>query len=295
MKEYRADTLIEGLYFGEGPRWRGDHLYFSDFYAKAVFKAKEDGTKEKVVDVPNQPSGLGWLPSGEMLVVSMRDLKVLKVVESGTTEHADLSSVATFLANDMVVDERGYAYVGNFGFDLDAFIETHGVAKLLEPPGPPRANLALVTPEGKVSCAWPQMRFPNGMVILADGSLVVAETLGLCLTRFDRAADGSLSNPRTFADLSSRLVAPDGICLDEEGCIWVANAVASECLRVREGGEVVARVETPLTAFACTLGGSDLRTLFVMCAPTSNAKTAAAEPKGMVAVARVDVPGVPSP
>ena len=107
------------------------------------------------------------------------------------------------------------------------------------------------------------------------------------------AADGTLSAPREFARL--RGTSPDGICLDEQGQVWVANAMAPECLRVAEGGEVTATVTTEKTSFACMLGGEDRTTLFVMTAPTSTAKVASHAADGQIEVATVDVPGAGRP
>jgi len=205
---------------------------------------------------------------------------------------SDLSDIATYWCNDMLVDPEGRAYVGHFGFDLDAFLAEHGEAGVLAEPGPPRAHVILVHPSGAFEVAADDMRFPNGTVLTPDGrTLIVAETLALRLTAFDVADDGRLSNRRVWADLSAELVAPDGICLDAEGAVWVANAVGSTCLRVLEGGGIADRALFQQNVFACTLGGPDGTTLFGCTAPDSNADHRTGERQARIEVATVAVPG----
>jgi sugar lactone lactonase YvrE len=149
----------------------------------------------------------------------------------------------------------------------------------------PRTNLVRVDPDGSVHCAAPDMSFPNGAVITADGAtLIVAESLALRLTAFDIAPDGALSNRREWAQVGLR--APDGICLDQNGCVWFANALAPECLLMAEGGEIVDRVETSQNCYACMLGGADGKDLFLMTAQDSSAGAASMARTGKVEVAR---------
>jgi len=285
---------LDGLYFAEGLRWHDGRLWFSDFYDHAVHAVSRDGYDERIVEVPGQPSGLGWLRDGRMLVVSMIDRRLMRLEAGRLVEHADLSSVAGFRANDLVVDNDGRAYVSSFGFDLDAFIDTEGPAALYAEPGPPRGALAVVEPGGAAVVGVDGLRFGNGMVITPDGgTFVVAETLGRRITRYDRAVDGSLSNATSFAELPGR--APDGICLDTEGCIWVANATAPECLRVTPDGEVSERIETGLPSFSCALGGAMGTTLFVATAPASHHAIASAQRRGRIVSVEVKVPGAGSP
>ena len=276
--------LREGLYFGEGPRWHEDRLWYSDFYDHAVHAVTEDGVDERVVEVKNQPSGLGWLPDGTLLVVSMKDRRLLRWDGRELAEHADLSPYATWHCNDMVVDAAGHAFVGNFGFDYSALMRGGTVESV-------PAVLCRIDPDGTVSIAAEGMQFQNGSVITPDGcTLIVAESFGFCLTAFDLAPDGSLSNRRMWADLRSIPVACDGICLDAEGAVWVANPIQPRCVRVAEGGEVLADVELSQLAFACMLGGADGRQLFVLTAPSSHEDEASAEPNGRIEVVTVDVP-----
>ena len=284
----QARTLTDGLYFGEGPRWHNGRLWFSDFYDHAVKSMDMAGRVSIEHRFEDQPSGLGWLPDGRLLVVSMRALKVLRQEGRGFVEHADLSGLARHMCNDMVVDGNGRAWVGNFGFDLDAELSRRGVASVVAEH--PSTNLVRVDPDGSVHLAAREMHFPNGTVVTPDGkTLVVGETLASCLTAFDILADGSLANRREWAALGQR--APDGICLDADGNIWVANAVAPECVLIAPGGEVLQVVATSQNCYACMLGGDDGRDLYAVTALTSHHDVAAVERTGKIETARVKTPG----
>jgi sugar lactone lactonase YvrE len=288
----RATLIADGLHFGEGPRWHEGRLWFSDFYDHAVKSMDEAGALRTELEIDDQPSGLGWLPDGRMLVVAMRRRQVLRVDPDGVKVHADLSSLATFHTNDMVVDRQGRAYVGNFGFDLDQALHARGVEGVLA--NHSTAVLARVDPDGSVHVASRDMHFPNGCVITPDAkTLIVAETLALQLTAFDIAEDGGLSNRRPWAQVGMR--APDGICLDANGHVWIANAIAAECVLFAPGGQVVATVETDQPCFACMLGGLDRRTLYLLTAPTSVSDVASASRQGHVLCAQVETPGAGRP
>jgi len=250
-------VLAEGLGFPEGPRWHEGRLWFSDFHDRCVRALSPDGALEEVLALDDSPSGLGWTPQGDLLVVSMERRMLLRVGADGPQDHADLTGLTRVRANDMVVDASGGAYVSSFGFDLFT-----GAA-------PEPTVLVRVEPDGTVGVAADDVRFPNGMVLTDDGrTLVVAETYGARLTAFDVAGDGALTGRRVFAELPG--VAPDGICLDAEGQVWVATARTAEVLRVREGGEVTDRVAigSGSLSYACMLGGAEGRTLFVCTAPS---------------------------
>jgi sugar lactone lactonase YvrE len=281
-------VLTDGIYFGEGPRWRDGRLWFSDFYASAVKSVSPAGDLRTEIEIDDRPSGLGFMPDGSMLIVSMTKRQVLRRTADGTlTVHADLSGIAGFHCNDMVVDAAGRAYVGNFGFDLDAHMEARGIQSVIA--DHPTAKLACVLPNGTVRVAAPDMHFPNGSVITPDGkTLIVGETLASRLTAFDVADDGSLSNRRIWADLSPRV--PDGISLDANGNIWIANPIAPECALIAQGGKVLEVIDTGQPCYACMLGGADGRTLYLLTAQTSIAHEAAAAPKGKLLIANVDVP-----
>lgn len=267
-----TDVLVRGGSFFEGPRWHDGRWWVSDFYRHAVLAVSPDGREEQVMEVPGQPSGLGWLPDGSLLVVSMRDHRLLRRSPSGeVSEVADLSAHCGGHANDMVVDGRGHAYVGNFGFDLMGG-------------GDPRtATLVRVDPDGSVAVAAEDVAFPNGSVVTPDGStLIVGETLGCRYTAWSIAADGTLSDRRVWAQIAPSppygafaemlpllVVAPDGCCLDADGHIWAADAVGARAIRVAPGGAIVDEVRAPegLGVFACMLGGADGRTLMLCSAP----------------------------
>ncbi len=272
-------VLCEDLVFAEGPRWRDGRLWLSDMHAGLVLAIDPDGRRETIARVPARPSGLGWLPDGRLLVVSMHDRKLLRLDPGGLVVHADLAPLVTGDPNDMVVDDRGRAYVGNFGYDM------LGGAR------PAPANLVLVTPDGKARVVADDLRFPNGTAITEDRStLVVAESFGARLTAFRIEPDGSLSDRRLFADLGGRT--PDGICIDAENAVWASCFGQDEFVRVLDGGEIVDRVDVSgRRAVACALGGSDRRTLFLLTAETSIEDLAQSKSRARVESVRVDVPG----
>ena len=275
--------LLDNLTFPEGPRWHEGRLWFSDFYVHEVVAVDLDGNRETIVKVPNQPSGLGFLPDGRLLVVSMIDRKLMRLDEGGLVEVADLSALAPYHCNDMVVDAQGRAYVGNFGYNYEA--------------GESEKNtvLIMVTPEGEVSVAADDLAFPNGTVITPDGgTMIIGESEGNRLTAFDIGPDGSLSNRRVWASLD---VPPDGICLDDEGCIWVAVPdEPGSFIRVAEGGEVKERIDLEdRGGYACMLGGEDRRTLFMLEAFTGVSDRIDGRGNGRIRVVDVEVPGVGLP
>lgn len=276
----RLDLLLEGIAFPEAPRWRDGSLWFSDFYTHRVLRTGLAGSVETVAEVPGQPSGLGWLPDGRLLVVSMTDCAVYRQEADGRMAmHADLSGLATFHCNDMVVDAQGRAYIGHFGFDLQARAPFKA------------ASLVLVTPEGQARTVAEDLHFPNGTVITPDGrTLIVGESYAARLTAFDIAADGALSRRRIWAQLKG--ATPDGICLDEEGAIWVASPISHEVLRVYAGGEVDLRIPTEGQAVACMLGGPARRTLFVLTGKVlTSPEQSRAAMSGRVWRTEVEVPG----
>ncbi len=283
---HSAAILTEGIYFGEGPRWHQDRLWFSDFYAHQVCSVSLAGDLRTELAFDGQSSGLGWMPDGSLLVVRMELREVWRRWPDGRFErHADVTAHSAHLCNDMVVDGAGRAYVGNFGFDLDAAMQARGPAGVIA--DHPTTLLALVQPDGTVSDAAPgeKFSFPNGMVITPDGAtLIVAETFGLRLTALDIGADGTLSGRREWAPVAPRL--PDGICLDASGAVWIANPAAPECALIAPGGEVLDKVVTgDLNCYACMLGGPEGRHLFMLVAPPA----AATAPKGKVLVCEVPV------
>jgi sugar lactone lactonase YvrE len=256
----KLEVLLTGVKFGEAPRWHDGRLWFSDFYAHRVAAVGLDGRDETIVEVPQRPSGLGWTPQGELLVVSMLDQRVLRFDGKALQLHADLTALTGGLCNDMVVDTAGRAYVGNFGYDR------HNNAP------PKNTRIVRVDLDGRAQAVGTELHFPNGMVIATDGrTLIVAETF------------------------AHRLSAFDGICLDAEGAVWVTDARGNDVLRVLEGGRIAQKVNTgERRSYACMLGGPDRRTLFVITNTDSGPKMAA-KSDGRIEIVRVDVPGAGLP
>ncbi len=295
MSDKRTLTpLFEGGNYFECPRWHENRWWASDFYRHAVFSYDADGGERLEIEVEAQPSGLGWMPNGDMLVVSMKDRRVLRRHADGTvTTHADLSELTTGHVNDMIVDAQGGAYVGNFGFDL------------MGGGTPETASIVRIDPDGTATVAAEDLWFPNGMVITDDGTLIVAETFAARLAAFDIQADGSLDGARVWAQvqpspeagdieamLSAVTFAPDGCALDAEGHVWAANALSGVVCRVAPGGEIVDEVAMPdgLGVFACGLGGEDGRTLVACAAPDFYEHTRSAAREAVLLGTTVDVP-----
>jgi sugar lactone lactonase YvrE len=252
----------------------------SDFYRHAVFAVTPDGRDEEVLRLEGQPSGLGWLPDGSLLVVSMKDHRLLRRSPAGEVSvHAEVGGLCGGPLNDMVVDGKGRAWVGNFGFDMISRAD-------LEP-----ASLVRVDPDGSASVVAGELLFPNGSVISDDGrTLIVGETYGGRYTAFTIGEDGSLGERRVWAELPGS--APDGCTLDAEGHIWTADARGGRCCRVAPGGEIVEEVAAPdgLQFFACMLGGDDGRTLLLCAAPDFSERRRSAAREAVLLTTRVDVP-----
>ncbi|MGD0933656.1 MAG: SMP-30/gluconolactonase/LRE family protein [Streptosporangiaceae bacterium] len=286
-------VVLKDRAFLECPRWHDDRIWVADFYRHEVVSAAADGQDLRVeATVPQQPSGLGWLPDGRLLVVSMRDHKLLRRETSGElVVHADLADHVDGYPNDMVVDAHGRAYVGNFGFDLMGGAD-------VAPSG-----LLRVDPDGSVTRVAEDLWFANGSVITDDGVLMVDETFGNRVSAFDIEPDGSLTNRRSWATfgepptacgltdtLASLVVAPDGCALDAEGALWIADALNGRAIRVREGGDIVQEITVGTGVFACGLGGADGRTLFMCAAPDFDSRARAAAREGQLLSTRVEVP-----
>lgn len=278
-------TLQSGLSFGEAPRWRpGEGLYVSDIHANRVLLLGSDNLLTTVADFDGPVSGLGWLPDGRLLVVSMHDRRLLRRDTDGAFRvHGDLSGIATGHANDMVVAADGAAYVGNFGFSLTPREDVRP------------AHLAKVTADGTVSIAASELLFRNGAVITPDGhTLVIGESAGRRLTAFSIDARGDLGDRRAWAGMPEGAF-PDGICLDADGAIWVASPSSRELLRIKEGGEVLDRIPTEQMAIAAMLGGEERRTLFICTAESTDPAFCQANHSARILAVDVDVPGAGLP
>ncbi|MGV9862945.1 SMP-30/gluconolactonase/LRE family protein [Rhodococcus koreensis] len=294
MSDRELTEVVRGFTYTEGPRWHEGRLWFVDFYTHSVNVVGEDGSVERVCTVEHQPSGLGWLPDGRMLVVSMKDRKVLRREFDGSlVVHADIGDHCGGHANDMVVAHSGQAYVGEFGFDLMGGADHEdGV-------------VILVDPDGSSQVVAKGLSFPNGMSISADGgTLFVNELFGNRVSQFDITEDGTLGPRRDFASfgefgdepsvekrLAACTIAPDGQALDAEGAVWVADCVNQRALRLGEGAEILDEVSTaPLGVFAVALGGHDGRTLFLSVAPDFDEAKRSAAREAKILSTTVDIP-----
>jgi sugar lactone lactonase YvrE len=277
--KHELHTLITGFALGESPRWHDGRLWFSDWGAQEVIAVDLDGKSEVIVRVPTAPFCIDWLPDGRLLIVSGQEgLLLRRELDGSLVTHADLSSLSEYPWNDIVVDGRGNAYIGNIGFDFVGGEFAPGI-------------VALVTPDGSARLVADGVAFPNGVVVTPDNAtLILAESYGNRLTAFDIAADGSLSKGRVWASLDGGY--PDGICLDAEGAVWYGDVPNKRCVRVREGGQVLQTIDLDRGCFACMLGGGDGRTLFMVAAEWDGpASMAGGRPTGQVLTARAPTPG----
>ena len=272
-------VLMTGIAFGESPRWHDGRLWFCDWGAQELIAVDLEGKSEVIVRVPSFPFCIDWLRDGRLLIVSASDRRLLRREPDGSiVTHADLSRLSKNPWNDIVVDGRGNTYVDNIGFDFPGGEFAPGI-------------LALVTPDGSARQVADGVAFPNGIVVTPDNAtLILAESYANRLTAFDIAADGTLSNRRLWADLDRGV--PDGICIDAENAVWYADVPNMRCVRVREGGEVLQTIDLDRGCFACMLGGSDRKTLFIV-AREWRGPTSMAAPKrtGQVLTVKVSTPG----
>jgi sugar lactone lactonase YvrE len=275
--------LMTGIVVGESPRWHDGRLWFSDWGAHEIIAVDRDGTSEVMVRVPFEtfPFSIAWLPDGRLVIASTSDRCLLRMEPDGSLmDHADPSSLPSRGWNEIVVDGRGNAYVNASAFDFLA-------GEAFRP-----GTIALVTPDGSSRQVADGIAFPNGMAVTPDNAtLIVAESYGKKLTAFEIGADGNLSGRRVWADLGEG--APDGICLDAEGAVWYADVPNTRCVRVRQGGEVLQTIDLDRGCFACTLGGADGRTLFMLAAEWRGpSRMTEGPPTGQVLTASAPAPGV---
>jgi sugar lactone lactonase YvrE len=279
---YSTYVVVAGLAFPESPRWHQGRLWFTDQFSGRIMTLTLDGLVDTVATLPDHAGGLGWLPDGTTLVVGMTERRLHRLGAAGPEPYADLSGLAAFHCNDLLVDAQGGAYVGNFGYDIVGGAPTVST------------KLIRVDPDGRARAVGGPLVFPNGMALTPDGTtLIVAETFGRRLSSFRVSPGGDLGEHRTWADLGG--ATPDGICLDAEGALWVASPITRELLRVREGGEVLDRAQTFGAPYACMLGGPDRHILYVCTAETHEPAEALGNPSGRIEVVNVAVPGAGLP
>lgn len=281
MKTYHGKVLVDGLAFPEAPRWHQGCFWFTDQHAQQVFRIDASGTLHSVLETADKPGGLGWLPDGSLLVVYMTRRQIMRWDGRHLTLYADLSGHASFHCNDMVVDQQGRIYVGNFGFDLHA-----GAAQST-------AELILVDTDRQIEVLSSDILFPNGSVITTDNQLIVAETFAHRLTLFELNAAGRITASNLWADLQA--MTPDGICLDQEGHIWVASPGTRQVIRVKQGGAMIEACTTTGTPYACMLGGDDRTTLYICTSESDDPQLAARLRSGRIETAQVSVAGAGLP
>ena len=280
MTAYTSQVLVglgHGLRFTESPRWRGDRLWFIDIHGDAIKSVGLDGNLRTEISLPFKPNGLGFLPDGSVVFSDALNLKMKRWQDGVLHDRADLSDTCVFCLSDAISDPQGRTWVSDIGYNF------------WNPDAEPAETcvIARIDPDGTVTRAAGDLRFPNGLVVTPDGkTLVIAETNGFCLTAFDIAKDGALSNRRVWAQLPAG-VQPDGICLDSAGAIWVANPGAGgpTVLRVCEGGEVTDTVELDGHAYAVAVGGPDGKHLFICASATHDPAEIAADPSARLLVA----------
>lgn len=293
----KPEVVVEGLTFPEGPRWFGDRLWFVDMHSHRVLSSTTDGKSCTEAEFPDKPSGMGLLPDGTVICVSMRRRLIERIEDGGRrASHADLTDLPGDFLNDMVVDGRGRAYVGNR-------VERHHGLDANEERSP--ENVVLVEPDGSHRVVAENLVAPNGSVITPDGrTLIVAEARGHRIMAYDLLEDGSLGNARLFAETPGRY--PDGICLDAEGAVWFGSPVTGVFVRVLPGGRVADEIPMPegKWAIACMLGGTDRRTLYMATANTTLENLQACRDfeadlrstsVGWIEAVEVDVPGAGLP
>ncbi|HEY4700518.1 MAG TPA: SMP-30/gluconolactonase/LRE family protein [Streptosporangiaceae bacterium] len=279
-----VQLLLDGLSFGESLRWHQDRLWLADWGAQEIVAVDGQGRPEVMarVDFPAFPMSIDWLPDGRLLIVAARYGRLLRQEPDGSlVTHAELSGLSDpgHPWNEIVVDGRGNAYLNNQGFDFPGGEFAPG-------------TIAMLKPDGSARLVADGIAFPNGMAITPDNStLIVAESYGQKLTAFQIAANGGLSQPRVWADLGDGV--PDGICLDAQGAIWYADVPNRQCVRVREGGDVLQTIQLDRGCFSCALGGPNRTTLFMAATHwRGTERMGDASQTGQLRTARVPAAGV---
>lgn len=289
MKTHTSTILIDnrhGLKFTESPRWRDGKLWFLDIHDHRIKTADLDGRIETAVELPFAPNSFGFRRDGSILVGDAMQRLIYRWDGTVLQPLANLGDIARFSLSDGIVDAQDRMYVGDIGYNF------------LDPTLKPvdTCVIACVEPDGRATVVANGLHFPNGMVITPDGrTLIVAETMGHRLSAFDIRADGSLANQRHYAQLPDD-VNPDGIALDAEGAVWLANPEGRYAvLRVREGGEIVERIELDTQAYAVMLGGPERRHLFISASDSHDPAQIARNASATLRVVEIEVPGAGIP
>ena len=278
----RLTGVFDGGRYFEGPRWHSGRLWFVDCMARTLLSLSHSGECERHARFEDTPCGLGLLPDGRVIVLTMFRKRLMSYADGRISLYADLSGIAKGTIDDMIVDGLGRAYVGDLGFDLPPPLDRGAVGRII-----------LVTPDGALRVVADGLRFPNGIAISADNSrLVVAEMDGECLAEYEIEANGNLSFRRQFG----KMKAPDGICLDNAEAVWVASFDEDAFIRLDRDGRELQRIEIPgRRAIACVLGGAERRTLFCLSAATSHEELRQGRSSARIDAVEVEVPGAGNP
>lgn len=285
MQELTLTPFIDNLGFAEAPRWHAGALWFSDIVRQRVCRASDDGRCETLLTLEDdEPSGLGWLPDGSLLLVAMQRHDILRWHDGQLSRHAHTRPLSRVRLNDMVVDARGHAYVSNFGFDYERGEAVCGT------------HLVRVDADGGVHSAATDVLCPNGLALSPDGKrLYVGQSASADILEFAVAEDGTLHEREVFATLPEGRIC-DGICLDAAGALWIASPVTREFLRVERGGVISHRIDTGSRhAIACVLGGEQRRTLYCATSATMSLRRAHEQRQGRIEQLTVDIPGAGVP
>jgi sugar lactone lactonase YvrE len=283
MTAIKLSGVLDGGRYFEGPRWHSGRLWFVDCMERTLLSFGLSGRCEQHAKFADDtPCGLGVLPDGRIIVLTMHRKRLMAYADGQLSLYADLSGIANGTIDDMIVDGLGRAYVGDLGFDM--------------PPPPDRGavgRIILVLPSGETRVVADGLRFPNGIAISADNNrLVVAEMDGECLAEYEIEADGGLNFRRRLGHMK----APDGICLDREGAVWVASFEEDAFIRIGYDGRELQRIEVPgRRAIACALGGPERRTLFCLSAATSYEEIAQRKSSARIDVVDLEIPGAGYP
>ena len=272
-------TVLDGGRYFEGPRWHNGRLWFVDCMARTLLSISPSGElQEHAAVADDTPCGLGVLPNGDIVVLTMFKKRLLRFADGKLSLYADLSEFATGTIDDMIIDGQGRAYVGDLGFNLPPPEGRGAVGRII-----------LVMPDGSARAVADGLRFPNGIAVSSDHRrLVVAEMDGACLADYDIAPDGGLR----LRGRLGRINDPDGICLDRDGAVWVASFTEDAFIRIGRNGEEGARIAIPgRRALACALGGVDRRTLFCLSAETSYEELRKGKSVSRIDVVEVDTAG----